>query len=85
VFLKHPHFHKSRVRYLKQAAESASQGEKKDVAADVLWVEAAQMAIEMEEFGKAHGYLLKALALNPQNPSARQLLRDLTLLGIAPR
>jgi len=47
-------------------------------------VEAAQTAIEMEEFSKAHGYLLKALAQNPQNPSARQLLLELPILGGSP-
>ena len=36
------------------------------------------MAIEMEEFDKAHGYLLKALAQNPRNPSAAQLLTEKT-------
>jgi tetratricopeptide (TPR) repeat protein len=72
------------LRYLEQAAEYGSQGEKHGVAADVLWVEAAQTAIEMEEFGKARGYLLKALGHNPQNSSARQLLRELPILGISP-
>jgi lipopolysaccharide biosynthesis regulator YciM len=66
--------------YLEQAAESAAQGQENGVAADALWVEAAQTAVEMENFGKAHGYLVKALAQNPQNPAARQLLRDLPLL-----
>jgi hypothetical protein len=46
-------------------------------------VEAAQTAVEVEDFGKAHGYLVKALAQNPQNPAARQLLRELPLFDIA--
>ncbi len=66
--------------YLEQAAESAAQGQENGVAADALWVEAAQTAVEMENFGRAHGYLVKALVQNPQNPAARQLLRDLPLL-----
>jgi spermidine synthase len=70
------------LRYLEQAAEYAAQHEKHGVAADGLWVEAAQTAIEMEEFGRARGYLLKALGQNPQNPAARQLLRELPILGI---
>jgi tetratricopeptide (TPR) repeat protein len=72
------------LRYLEQAAESGAQGEKHELAADVLWVEAAQTAIEMEAFGKAYGYLFKALGQNPQNPTARQLLRELENLGISP-
>ena len=76
---KHP------LRYLEQAAEYSAQGEKDSVAPDVLWVDAAQTAVEMEEFGKANGYLLKVLAQNPQNPSARQLLRELSILDISPR
>jgi len=76
--------HATSLRYVEQAAEYSAQGEKKGVATDVLWVEAAQTAIEMEEFSKAHGYLLKALAQNPQNPSARQLLLELPILGRSP-
>jgi spermidine synthase len=72
------------LRYLEQAAEYGAQGEKNSVAADVVWVEAAQTAIEIEDFGKAQAYLLKALAQNPQNPSARQLLRELPILDISP-
>jgi spermidine synthase len=72
------------LRYLEQAAEYTAQGGKPSVAADVLWVEAAQTAIEMEEFGKAHDYLLKALAQNPLNPIARQLLGELPMLGMLP-
>ncbi len=72
------------LRYLEQAAEYSAQGEKPGVAADALWLEAAQMAIEMEEFGKAHGYLLKALGHNPQNRSARQLLRKLSNPAMSP-
>jgi tetratricopeptide (TPR) repeat protein len=69
------------LRYLEQAAEYAAQDEKHG-AADGLWVEAAQTALEIKEFGKARGYLLKALGQNPQNPAARQLLRELPILGI---
>jgi tetratricopeptide (TPR) repeat protein len=72
------------LRSLEQAAEYSAQGEKHGVAADALGVEAAQTALEMEELDKAHGYLLKALGHNPQNPSARQLLRKLPILGISP-
>ena len=72
------------LRYLEQAAEYSAQGGKPSVASDVLWVEAAQTAIEMEEFGKAHSYLLKALAQNSQNPTARQLLHELPRPGIPP-
>jgi hypothetical protein len=43
------------LRYLEQAAEYRTQGEKNGVSADALWIEAAQTAIDMEEFGKAHG------------------------------
>jgi tetratricopeptide (TPR) repeat protein len=71
------------LRYLEQAAEHGAQGQEDGVAADTLWVEAAQTAIEMEDFGKAHGYLVKALAQNPQNTTARQLLRKLPTLGVA--
>jgi hypothetical protein len=39
----------------------------------------------MEESDKAHGYLLKALAQNPRNPSAAQLLRELPILDTSPR
>lgn len=56
----------------------------KGVAPDVLWIEAAQTAIAMEDFGKAHGYLLKALGQNPQNLAAPQLLRELPILAISP-
>jgi tetratricopeptide (TPR) repeat protein len=73
------------LRYLEEAAEYGAQAGENGVAADVLWVEAAQMAVEMEELDKARGYLLKALAQNPQNSSARQLLRELPLLDISPR
>jgi tetratricopeptide (TPR) repeat protein len=72
------------LRYLEQAAEYGTQSEKHGVAGDVLWVEAAQTAVEMEEFGKAYGYLFKALGQNPQNPTASQLLRELQNLGISP-
>jgi tetratricopeptide (TPR) repeat protein len=75
--------HATSFRYVEQAVDYSAQGEKKGVAADVLWVEAAQTAIEMEEFGKAHSYLLKALAQNPQNLAARQLLLGLPILGRA--
>jgi hypothetical protein len=64
---------------------SSVQGEKDSVAPDTLWVEAAQTAIEMEKFDKAHGYLLKALAQNSRNPSAAQLLRELPILDTSPR
>jgi tetratricopeptide (TPR) repeat protein len=69
--------------YLEQAAERGAQGQENGVAPDTLWVEAAQTAIEMEDFSKAHGYLVKALAQNPQNATARQFLRELPLLAIA--
>jgi tetratricopeptide (TPR) repeat protein len=72
------------LRYLEQAAEYSAQGGKHDANADALWVEAAQMAIEIEDFGKAHSYLLKALAQNPLNPTARQLSRELPMLSILP-
>jgi lipopolysaccharide biosynthesis regulator YciM len=71
------------LRHLEHAAEHGAQGQENGVAADALWVEAAQTAVEMEDFGKAHGYLVKALAHNAENPAARQLLRDLSLLGMA--
>jgi predicted Zn-dependent protease len=67
----------SSLRFLEQAAESASQGGNNGVASDVLWVEAAQTALKIEEFGKARSYLLKALAENPQNALASQLLQEL--------
>jgi spermidine synthase len=67
------------LRFLEQAAEYSSQGKRNSVAADVLWVEAAQTAMEIDEFGKARGYVLKALAQNPQNSSARRLLRELRI------
>jgi hypothetical protein len=35
--------------------------------------------MEIDEFGKARGYLLKALAQNPQNSAASQLLRELPI------
>jgi spermidine synthase len=72
------------MRYLEQAAENSAQGGKHDANADALWVEAAQMAIEIEDFGKAHSYLLKALAQNPLNPTARQLSRELPMLSLLP-
>jgi len=72
------------LRYLEQAAESNAQGGKHDADADALWVEAAQMAIEIEDFGKAHGYLLKALVQNPLNPTARHLSRELPMLSLLP-
>ena len=72
------------LRFLEQAAESDTQGEENGAASDVLWVEAAQTAIEIEEFGKARLYLLKALAQNPQNASAKQLLRELPMLDMSP-
>jgi tetratricopeptide (TPR) repeat protein len=71
--------------YLEQAAEYSIQNERNDITADALWVEAAAMAMEMEEFGKAHVYLRKALAQNPQNPSAKQLLRELPILDKYPQ
>jgi lipopolysaccharide biosynthesis regulator YciM len=71
------------LRYLEQAAERGAQGQGNGIAADALWVEAAQTAVEMEDFGKAHGYLVKALAQNPESPAARQLLRELPLLDLA--
>jgi tetratricopeptide (TPR) repeat protein len=72
------------LRLLEQAAESGTQSEKNGAASDVLWVEAAQTVIEIEEFGKARGFLLKALAQNPQNASAKQLLRELPVLDRSP-
>jgi len=72
------------LRFLEQAAESGTWGEKNAVASDALWVEAAQTAIEIEEFGKASAYLLKALAQNPENASARQLLQELPILHKSP-
>jgi spermidine synthase len=71
------------LRHLEHAAERGAQDQENGVAADALWVEAAQTAVEMEDFGKAHGYLVKALAHNAENPAARRLLRDLPLLGMA--
>jgi spermidine synthase len=71
------------LRYLELAAEHGTQEQENSVAADTLWVEAAQTAIEIEDFGKARAYLAKALAQNPQNPVARRLLRELPLLDIA--
>jgi hypothetical protein len=71
------------MRYLEQAVEHGAQDQDNGIAADALWVEAAQTAVEMEDFSKAHGYLVKALAHNAENPAARQLLRDLPLLGMA--
>jgi lipopolysaccharide biosynthesis regulator YciM len=71
------------LRSLEQAAEFGAQGQENGVAADALWVEAAQTAVEMEDFGRAHGYLVKALAHNAENSAARQLLRDLPLLELA--
>jgi predicted membrane-bound spermidine synthase/tetratricopeptide (TPR) repeat protein len=71
------------LRSLEQAAEHGAQGQENGVAADALWVEAAQTAVEMEDFGRAHGYVVKALAHNAENPAARQLLRDLPLLELA--
>jgi spermidine synthase len=69
------------LRYLEQAAEYGAQGTENSVAADTLWVEAAQTALEIEEFDRAHGYVLKALVQNAENPAARQLLRELPLLN----
>ena len=71
------------LRHLEHAAERGAQGQENGVAADALWGEAVQTAVELEDFGKAHGYLVKALAHNAENPAARQLLRDLPLLGMA--
>ena len=72
------------LKFLEQAAESGTQGEKNGATSDALWIEAAQTAIEIQEFGKARGYLLKALAQNPQNASARQFLQDLPILEMSP-
>jgi tetratricopeptide (TPR) repeat protein len=71
------------LRYLEQAAEHGAQGQENSVAADALWLEAAQKAMQMEDFGKAHSYLVEALAQNPHNASAWQLLRELPILDIA--
>jgi hypothetical protein len=67
-----------------RAADYSAQGEKQYVATDVFWLEAAQMAIELKEFDEARRNLLKARAQNSQNSSARQLLRELSLLEISP-
>jgi tetratricopeptide (TPR) repeat protein len=72
------------LRYLERAAEFSIQNGQKGIAADALWVEAAETAMEMEEFERAHGYLHKALAQNPQNPSAAHLLRELSILDKFP-
>jgi tetratricopeptide (TPR) repeat protein len=71
------------LRHLEHAAERGAQGQENGVAADALWGEAVRTAVELEDFGKAHGYLVKVLAHNAENPAARQLLRDLPLLGMA--
>jgi tetratricopeptide (TPR) repeat protein len=55
----------SSLKSIEQAAESASRGEKNSVTPDVLWVEAAQMAVAIDEFGKARGYLLKSPCPEP--------------------
>jgi spermidine synthase/tetratricopeptide (TPR) repeat protein len=68
------------LRFLEHAAESGTQGDKNALSSDVLWVEAAQMAIEIEDFSKARGYLLKALAQNPENAVARLLWAELSTL-----
>lgn len=59
------------LRYLEVAAEHDGQEQENNVAADSLWLEAAQTAVEMEDLGKAHGYLARALAQNPQNRAAQ--------------
>jgi spermidine synthase/tetratricopeptide (TPR) repeat protein len=70
--------------FLERAAESGTQGEKNAAASDALWIEAAQTAIEIQEFGKARRYLLKALAQSPQNAAARQFLQELPILEGSP-
>jgi predicted membrane-bound spermidine synthase/tetratricopeptide (TPR) repeat protein len=65
------------LRLIEQAAELGLQKTAHAVSSDVLWVEAAQMAIELEDFGKARHYLTKALTQNPQNATARELMRGL--------
>jgi predicted Zn-dependent protease len=65
------------LRLIEQAAELGLQKTAHAVSSDVLWVEAAQMAIELEDFGKARHYLTRALTQNPQNATARELMRGL--------
>jgi tetratricopeptide (TPR) repeat protein len=55
------------LRFLEQAAESGTPGGRNGVASDVLWVEAGQTAIEIEEFGKAHAAIFsKPLPRTPR-------------------
>jgi spermidine synthase len=70
------------LKYLEEAAKYGAQAGENGVVSDALWVEAEQTAVEMEELDKARGYLLNALAQNPQNSSARQLLHELPILDI---
>jgi len=68
------------LNYLERAAEYAMQEGRDELQADRLWVEAAEMAIEMGDVTKALGYIRKALAHNPENRVAKNLLKQLSLL-----
>lgn len=66
------------LNYLERAAEYAMQEGRDELQADRLWVEAAEMAIEVDDGRKALSYIRKALVHNPENRVAKGMLKQLS-------
>lgn len=64
------------IRFLERAAVYAQAG-KGELRPGLLWLEAADLALEIDDLKAAKSLLEKALAQNPNNPEARRSLRRL--------
>jgi tetratricopeptide (TPR) repeat protein len=69
--------HLSAIGYLEKAASYAEQN-RGEFPPDTLWLEAAGVALEMDDPRSAISYVRKALAHNPQNRVAKERLEQLS-------
>jgi len=71
--------YKSAMSYLEKAAAYA-QKNKGEFQPDAHWLEAANMALEMDDLKTAIAYVRKTLVFNPENSAAKKSLRQLLQL-----
>jgi tetratricopeptide (TPR) repeat protein len=69
--------YRAAIDYLEKAASYAEKN-KGEFQPDILWLEAANMAMEMDDTKIAFVYFRKALAYNPENLLARRGLEQLS-------
>lgn len=69
--------YKSALSYLEKAAAYA-ENNRGDLTPETLWLEAAEVAMEVDDDKIALGFLDKALKHNPENSRAKKMLRQLS-------